>query len=378
MAKEKETQELGGFESISNFLLGKGPEGGITGQGGDMSSAEPPFVDSEIVKKSMDSTDSEDEEEEIETETETEEIEEETEEKKEDENEVEGGETDLSEFESDITKYLNEEFSKKLGWDLDGEDAPSTIQEFVDFMNSVVEESSKPEFANQEIEELNKFVLNGGDLKDFYKETLDSKLDLEDVDIEDTFSQKRVIKENFKNLGYTEDRINKMIKRYEESGVLEEEASDALELLKEYNKKNKEKLLERQENFAKTQKEQQQKFFNNVQEGIKSIDVDLGIKLSAKEQKELSDYILVADKDGMTSFQKDMLGDVKKFVSTAHYTKTGGSLLKQKVKQGETNAVKNLHKKLNANKGNPGVKGGSQASGGASDGLSILSSMLRT
>lgn len=377
MAKEKETQELGGFEAISNFLLGKGPEGGLSGSS-DVSSGEMPIMEpSQItggngdVEEIKEGEEPIPEEEDVETE-EVEETEETTEESTEDEGE------DLSEFESDITKYLNEEFSKKLGWDITGEDAPSTIQEFVDFMNSVVEEASKPEFANEELEKLNEFVSNGGSIKDFYSQVVDAKLDLENADLEDTFTQKQIIKENFKNLGYSEDRIDKMLKRYEESGVLEEEASDALELLKEYNKKTKEKLLERQEKVALEQKEQQQKFFNDVQESIKSIDVDLGVKLSPKERKELSDYILSADKTGMTQFQKEMLSDIKKFVSTALYTKTGGSLLKQKEKQGETNAVKNLHKKLNANKGNPGTKGGSSSSSNASDGLSILSSMLRS
>lgn len=380
MADIEKTQELGGFEAISNFLVGKGPEGGIESQG-DISSTEPPMIDPSTLM----SNSKEEEIEEEEVKSEEEEMEEEVIEDKKDTKEDKEKETadsksteDLSEFESDITNYLNEEFSKRLGWDLDSENAPSTIEEFVDFMNTIVEESSKPIFANSELEELNTFIQNGGSVRNFYNSTVDSKINLEEVDLEDTSSQKELIREHFKTLGYKEDKINRTLKRYEDAGVLEEEAEDALELLKEYNEETKKKLLESQKNYAETQKQQQQKFISTVEDSIKSIDDVLGVSIPQKEKQELKEYILAADKYGMTGFQKEMLKDVNKFVSAAYYTKKGGSLLTRKQKQGETSAVKTLHKKLNANKGNPGMKSGNQKSGEASDGLSLLSSMLRS
>ena len=285
--------------------------------------------------------------------------------------------SDLSEFEQDITNYLNDEFSKRLGWELGDEDAPGTIDEFVDFMNEVVKEASAPTFANDEMEKLNSFVEDGGSLKDFYKATSDNKIDVENVDMEDSFVQKQVIKESLKNLGYKDTQINNRIKRSEESGILDDEAQEALDLLKEYNETNKQKLLENQQKLAETQKLEQQKFVSSVQDSIKNINDELGLKLSKEEVKGLESYILVQEKDGMTPFQREMMSDMGKFVTSAYNAKTNNSLLKRKEKQGKTAAVKDLHTKLNANKGNPGRTGAGQTSGEASDGLSILSGMLR-
>ena len=185
------------------------------------------------------------------------------------------------------------------------------------------------------------------------------------------------IKENFTNLGYKEEKINKMIKRYDEAGVLDEEAEDALELLKEYNEANKQKLLDNQKDYAIKQEEQQQFFQSSVQDSIKDLDKILGMKISEKEKKDTLDYILVADKSGMTGFQREMLEDIKKFVTSAYYTKNGVTVPNRMKKQGETNAVKDLHKKIKANKGNSATGSGDPKSGGSADGLSLLSSMLR-
>ena len=72
----------------------------------------------------------------------------------------------------------------------------------------------------------------------------------------------------------------------------------------------------------------------------------IATKMTAEEKKELQDYILKVDTQGMTGFQKEMMGDMKKFIVSAYSTKTGGALLNRKEKQGETKAVKSLHKKL--------------------------------
>lgn len=379
MAKENETPEIGGFAQLNSFLQGSKPEGGISsfGDGDDV-----PFVENPediIHPKDLKPSEEDLEDEPIEENQDDDNIEPNVNEpKKKEEEDVEEEEpVDLSDYETDITSFVNNKLSEKLGWQLDGEDAPQTVEELIDFMSELVTEASKPQFANEEIAELNEFVQNGGDLKQFYSKTTSGELDLDNVDLEDSFNQRRVITENFKTLGYSEDKINRMIKRYEEAGVLEEEAQDALELLKENNEKNKEKLLESQKKFAEQQKVEQQKFESAVKDSINDLSNSLGINLSQKELKDTEDYILKVGRDGMTDFQRDMLSDVKKFVSSAYYTKNGEALPKRIKKQGESDAARNLHKKLKANKGNPGQTKGSQTGGSASEGLAKLSSLLR-
>ena len=50
-------------------------------------------------------------------------------------------------------------------------------------MQDVIEEESKPEYASDEIEALDAYVKQGGDLKDYL--TIDTELDIDNIDITD-------------------------------------------------------------------------------------------------------------------------------------------------------------------------------------------------
>ena len=186
-----------------------------------------------------------------------------------------------------------------------------------------------------------------------------------------------VLKEHLTNQGYSEERVNKMLKRHEDAGILEEEAQDALELLKDYNEKTKQRLLEEQKKVSQVAEEQQQKFVGAVQDSIKNLDSILGMTLSDKDKKDLESSILTVDAEGYTPYQRKYMSDIKELLKSAFITMKGddfGSKIKAK---GKSDAVKNLHDKLKANKGNKAKQSGTQSSGGSSSGLSLLGSMLQ-
>jgi len=382
---EENTPSLGGFDLLSDMLVGgatKTDEDGRLDVG-----SEPPVIDPKTIKEQLakeepleeDEKKKEEEEKEQEEETpEKEEKEEEQEEEQEEEaEEVEKSEEDLGEFEADVTALLNERFSEELGWNIPEEEAPKSVKEFVDMMKEIVAEASAPQYANEEVQAYDEFVRNGGNLREFYKNAVEGRVDVENVDIDNSYDQKQVLTEHLTNQGYSSDRINKMIKRYEDAGVLEDEAQDALELLKDYNEKNRKKLLEEQENFARLQQEQQQKFVTDVEESIKNLDNIRGVKISDKDKKELLDYILVPDSEGYTKYQREYMGNIKNLLESAYFTKKGDVLINKSKAQGKSDAVKNLHDKLKANKGNRSRQSGTQEHGKTSSGLSVLGSMLQ-
>lgn len=88
-----------------------------------------------------------------------------------------------------------------MGWELDeDEEIPQTPEELVEYFQEVIEENSVPQYASEEVEALDKFVKNGGNLKDYFQ--IDGELDLEDFEIEDNeVNQKLVIKEFLKEKG---------------------------------------------------------------------------------------------------------------------------------------------------------------------------------
>ena len=64
------------------------------------------------------------------------------------------------------------------------------------------------------------------------------------------FCWKMVLKEHLKNQGYSDAQVDRRLTRYDEAGVLEDEATDALEMVKEHNEKESQRLLDHQQNEA--------------------------------------------------------------------------------------------------------------------------------
>mgnify|MGYP000726933583 CR=1 FL=1 len=122
---------------------------------------------------------------------------------------------------------------------------PKTVEDLIDYFNDVIEENSVPQYASEEVEQLDKFVKNGGNLRDYF--SIDSEVDLDDIDLEDESNQKLVLKEFLKEKGFNTKQIEKKLNKYEEAGLLEDEATDALEALRDIKVARKEELLANQE-----------------------------------------------------------------------------------------------------------------------------------
>jgi len=63
---------------------------------------------------------------------------------------------------TDIVKALAEH----NGWDEQDLIFPETAEEFIEYISAVISENSKPQFASAEVERINNFVENGGNLHD--------------------------------------------------------------------------------------------------------------------------------------------------------------------------------------------------------------------
>lgn len=282
--------------------------------------------------------------------------------------------SDLGEYEKDVVDFFTERFTQELGWEINDEAKPKTVGEVVEYLKGVVEASSTPQFANEDIEKLNEYVANGGDLKKYYSEVV-GNVDLDMVDISNENIQKKILTDNLTRQGYTPERISKYIARYEDSGTLQEEAEDALDALKEYRQEKAERLLAEQENQRKAQVKEQQNFLTNVYTTIEKTDSILGIPISAKEKKDLREYIFKPEADGLTKYQKDYAKDNKNLIESAYITMKGNTLIQKVTQKATSQAAKNLQDKL-ANKGKR-VKNSSVTHGSSSDTLGAWSTVSR-
>lgn len=239
-----------------------------------------------------------------------------------------------------------EALSDKMGWELDeDEEIPQTPEELVEYFQEVIEENSVPQYASEEVEALDKFVKNGGNLKDYFQ--IDGELDLEDFEIEDNeVNQKLVIKEFLKEKGFSSKQIDKKLTKYEDAGLLEDEATDALEALRDIKEQKKQQLLEEQEKSASELKKRQQEYFNSVVTEIKGMDNIRGIKIPQKDKQALLEYIFKPTADGKTQYQKDYSKSVKNLLESAYFTMKGDTLLKAAKSEGSTAAINKFKNSL--------------------------------
>ena len=259
--------------------------------------------------------------------------------KEEDNNSEEDGDEDEPAFdEKNVVTGFFEVLSEKLGWSIDEDDeVPQTAEDLVKYFQDIIEEESKPSYANDEVARLDEYVKNGGDIKTYLK--IDAELNLDEIEIEDDeTNQKLVVKEFLKEKGFNEKSIEKKLQKYADAGLLEDEAEDALEALKEIKEQKKEQLLADQKKQSEEQGKRQQEFFNTVVSEIKGLDNIRGIKIPEKDKKTLMDYMFKPDSDGITKYQKDYAKNPKNLIESAYFTMKGDALINIAKKEGNKTA----------------------------------------
>ena len=236
--------------------------------------------------------------------------------------------------------------SEKLGWEFDeNEEKPNTIESLIDYFQNIIEEESKPVYASSEVEALDNFVKQGGKLQDYLK--IDAEIDLDSIDLEDEGSQKIIVKALLREKGFSQKQIDKKISKYEDAGLLEDEAQDALEDLKEIRQWKKEQLLADQEKAFKRYKKQQQEFYDNVVAEIKDLKNIRGISIPEKDKRELIDYIFKPGADGRTKYQSDYIkGGVKNLIESAYFTKNADKLIQAAKREGNNSAIDKFKQSL--------------------------------
>lgn len=229
--------------------------------------------------------------------------------------------------------------AEKLEWtDVTDEEKPKNVEDLINYFSKVIEEDSKPQYASEEIEALDNYVKQGGDLAKYLQ--IDAELDLDEIDLDDETNQKLVVKSLLREKGFNEKQIDKKISKYIDAGLLEDEAQDAIEDLKEIKEQKKEQLLAEQKRVYEQYRQRQQDFCDNVVTEIKNLKNIRGIAIPEKDKKVLMDYILKPDSDGKTKYQKDYAkGGVKNLIESAYFTMNADKLINAAKREGNNTAI---------------------------------------
>ena len=275
---------------------------------------------------------------------------EEPEETEEDDDDIEEEDDDaeVEDTQSEAIESLFDAISEEIGWEFDENDPedvkPKTVTELVKYFKDVITESSVPEYSSEDVQKLDEFVRNGGKLEDYFQ--AGNGIDYETIDITDENNQKKVITALYKEKGWEDARITKKLERYEDAGVLEDEAEEAVELLKKIESEKKEALLEGQKKTAEEAKQKQQKFYGDVVNEIKGLSDIRGIKISKDDRARLAEYIFKYDSNGVTQYQKDYAKSVKNLLESAYFTMKGDALISAAKSEGNSTAMQRLKNSL--------------------------------
>lgn len=235
--------------------------------------------------------------------------------------------------------------AEEMGLEVEeGEGKPTTVEELCEYFRDMIEENSTPEYASEEVAQLDEFVRNGGKLEDYFKAA--PAIDYETFDTTIEENQKRIVRELLAAKGFNEKQIARKIEKYEDAGILEDEAEDALEAMKDIAEERKEQLLAQQKKENEQRVERQQRFVDDVVTNIKSLKDIRGIAIPEKDKKALLNYIFKADADGLTQYQKDYSKSVKNLIESAYFTMKGDTLLDTAKKIGTSSAIKTLKQSL--------------------------------
>ena len=238
---------------------------------------------------------------------------------------------------------------ESFGWNIDDieeESRPVTVDGLTDYIRSVVEENSKPDYADERIEQLDAYVKNGGKFEDFYA-AQQQQINYDTIDLRDESNQRTVIRELLRTSGYTDEQINNKIDRYESADMLEEEAEDALSRLKVIKQQETAMLQQEQELARQQQEEQNRACFEDVSSQINSLTNIRGITVPKEDRKALFDYIFKQDKDGMSQYQKDFNKNLSRnLIESAYFTMRADSFVTEAKKAGQTTAAQKLRQML--------------------------------
>lgn len=253
---------------------------------------------------------------------------------------------DITEEESSQVGAFFDAFAESLGWDVSDEERPDSIEGLISYIQQIVEQNSKPEYADERIQHLDEYVKNGGKFEDFYN-NMSQSISYDDLDVENETDQKLAVRDYLKLQGYTEEQISKKIQRYEDADVLEDEASDAIERLKEIKQLELEETQRQQQQYAERQRQSATQFVSDLNNKISNITSIRGVQIPKQDRKLLFDYITKVDANGMTQYQKDFNKNmINNLIESAYFTMKGDQLINEATKTGQTNAVNKLRKTL--------------------------------
>jgi len=143
-----------------------------------------------------------------------------------------------------------------------------------------------------ELQALNKYVLNGGDMNDFLSKmnTMGASTGITaTLDISNEKNQELVVRQMYEDEGMDDDFILAKASNFKDTGKLEAFAKKRFEKWKEQDSKVSQQAAQQQELQAKAQREKARQYYSSLKTAVNG-EFE-GIKLSAKDKAEIPGFM---------------------------------------------------------------------------------------
>jgi len=237
---------------------------------------------------------------------------------------------------------------EKWGLEIPEANEPKTIEEFTEFMDEFIEANTQHRYYNEDAEQYDLFLKNGGDPRIFLQATGAQKM-VELLDPEDEKDAETGLLMYFEKKGLDADDAKKQVDKSKKLGELIQDAKEAMPKLQKITALEKEQAIKRQEQEHKEQLENVRKYNESLIDGVKSVKSIMGIELTDKHRSELLPYITQRDANGLTPLLKDYYADPAMFnIVTAFAYKNRDKIMELMGAPAKSDAIKTFREKQKA------------------------------
>jgi hypothetical protein len=269
-------------------------------------------------------------------------------------------ETDEDEEDSLDFKPFVQALHDKFGWEFDDETLEeNTFEGVIDHLGSIVESNVQAimdeelSIGDGTLKKMYEYIKDGGDPKRFV-DTYFRPVDYSTLELSDNDElQERVITDLLAKQGYDTDEIKDKLDTYKDANILEKEAIVAAKKMAQFDKVEKEKLLENQKQSLEIAKQKEHEYWNDVKSKISSWDKVGDFPIIDKDKPMFFEYLSKRDKEGKTQYQRDLETDKEASIKMAYiqYKKFNLESIKKSVKTEISKDVKKTISKFSDSNG---------------------------
>lgn len=203
----------------------------------------------------------------------------------------------------------------RLGFDFGEEEFEDTPEGVIELMNRAADKKAElliDKFVeeNPQAADFWKYLRAGGNPEQYIKVKSPeiNYLDIQEVSDDDAPTQERLVRDNLRASGETDEAINEAIEEYKAAGILAGEAKRALSRLQRDQKGQQENLVKQQEAQAAELKRQRDEYFEGLNQEIKKAKDFKGLPITEKDKDDFFAFIKPSE-SGVSEYAKK-IGDL--------------------------------------------------------------------